>query len=867
MASLSFTALWPLALLAALPLIWWLRYRSTTNLSPRHLDAAMVLRAAAFALVVLALARPVWQAATRDVSVVYALDVSRSVAPTYIESALRWIREANRSQAPSTARYVAFADHAVLFDDLEQLPKLAVTADASAPAGALQQGATDIEAALDQALLGFDADQVKRLVLLTDGNQTRGDVWQVLPRLQAEGVRVYAFPATVRAQNDAWIEAIEAPNGVRRDEPVGISVRVVSQAQAQASVRLTSAGSELGRQHVRLRAGLNTVVFNTRIRQQGAVELQAEVKAEADTIADNDRLARSLWVAPRPRVLYAEGQSGSADYLREALTREGMEVKAIGPAELPTDAASLTGYDAVIVSDVPRSDADDARLRALESYVRDQGGSLIYASGESTYGKDGFSGTPLERVLPVEFKAQEKRKDLALVVCLDRSYSMKGRSMELAKAGARAALDILEEQHQFGVIAFDSQPHEVVPLAPVRSKRRAEDLIDRIQASGQTNIYTALAIAYRWLQNATPKSRHVILLSDGDTAPADFERLLKRMIDAHITVSTVAIGNAADRELMDKIAHWGKGRAYFTEDVSRVPQIFIEDTQNMTRATLIEEPFRPVVKHKIEALRGIDFAKAPMLGGFASTKLRDGAEVFLESESGAPILSRWQYGLGRSAAFASDVKNRWAAEWLRWDGYGKFWAQVTRDIMRRDTGEELRLGLRRDGDVVRVTLEAQTRDGAWQNELSPAVRVTQPGGGTELLQLRQRAPGSYGATLPSMSMPGSQPISFQLEAGGGIGREAARGTGAQRLYYPYSDEYRSLPPDMPLLHALAQQTGGKVAPTTQEIFATGRDRGHTQHALWPWLAAVALLLYLGDIALRRGLLAVVQRRLRRSTPS
>jgi Ca-activated chloride channel homolog len=506
---------------------------------------------------------------------------------------------------------------------------------------------------------------------------------------------------------------------------------------------------------------------------------------------------------------------------------------------------------------VPRGFADDTRLAALESYVRDLGGGLIYASGESTYGKDGFAGTALERVLPVEFKAQEKRKDLALVVCLDRSYSMKGRSMELAKAGARAALDILEEQHQFGVIAFDSQPHEIVALAPVRSKRRAEDLIDRIQASGQTNIYTALAVAYRWLQNATPKSRHVILLSDGDTAPADFERLLKRMIEAHITVSTVAIGSAADRELMDKIAHWGKGRAYFTEDVSKIPQIFVEDTQNMARATLIEEPFRPVVKHKIEALRGVDFTKAPLLGGFASTKLREGAEVFLESESGAPILSRWQYGLGRSAAFASDVKNRWAAQWLQWDGYGRFWAQLTRDIMRRDTGEELRFKVKRSGGSAHVTLQAQSRDGGWQNELSPSVRVTQLGGRSDVVRLLQRAPGLYEVKL-ALSMPGPEPVAFQLEPGGGIGREAARRAGLQRLYYPYPDEYRSLPPDVSLLQALAQQTGGRLAPTPEEVFAPGNDRGHAQHVLWPGFAAVALLLYLFDVALRRGAIAVVQ---------
>jgi hypothetical protein len=292
--------------------------------------------------------------------------------------------------------------------------------------------------------------------------------------------------------------------------------------------------------------------------------------------------------------------------------------------------------------------------------------------------------------------------------------------------------------------------------------------------------------------------------------------------------------------------------------VSKVPQIFIEDTQNIARATLIEEPFRPVVKHKIEALRGIDFARAPQLGGFASTKLRDGAEVFLTSESGAPILSRWQYGLGRSAAFASDVKNRWATEWLQWEGYGKFWSQLTRDIMRRDSGEELRLSVRRDGSSARVTLEAQTRDGSWQNALSPVVRAGQPGGASEVLRLRQTAPGSYAATFP-LAVPGSQPVSFQLEAGGGIGAEAARRAGVQRLYYPYPDEYRTLPPDLPLLRALTQQTGGKLGPSAAQVFDAGTDRGHTQRSLWPWLAAVALILYLIDVALRRGAIGWARR--------
>ena len=847
---LTFVSLWPLALLVLLPLIWWLGRRSATNLGARHLAAATALRALAFVLLLLALMQPVWLARTREVSVVYALDVSRSVAPDFVQSALQWIRSANREHAPASARYVVFGERPVLVDDLEQVSKVAVTSDAGAGRGAVQQGATNIELALDEALLAFDPDQIKRLVLLTDGNATNGNLWRELPRLKAAQVRLFAFPAGVRAQHDAWIESIEFPAGLRRDEPVAVVVRVASQGAARAAVRLTNGAVELGRRSARLDAGMNEIVFRTRLRESGAVDIAAEVKAEGDTLPDNDRLQQTAWVGPRARVLYAEGQSDSAGYLRGALKREGIDVKVVSGAELPQDASSLSAYDAVIISDVARAALDDQRMQALETYVRDQGGGLLYAAGETTYGQSGYSGSVLERVLPVEFKAQEKRKDLALVVCLDRSYSMKGRQMELAKAATRAALGLLDEQHQFGVIAFDSQPHETVPLQPVRSRRRAEDLIDRIQASGQTNIYPALAIAFRWLQNAEPKSRHVILLSDGDSAPADFERLVKRMVEAHISVSTVAVGHEADRELMSNIARWGKGRAYYAEDPSNVPQLFIEDTQNVSRATLIEEPFRPVVKHKIEALRGIDFAEAPMLRGFASTKAREGAEVFLESASGAPILTRWQYGLGRAVVFASDVKNRWAADWLQWDGYGTLWGQLVRDVMRRDMGEELRFSVRREGRDARITLDALTRAGGWQNRLTPVVRVSRPGRASATLRLRQTAPGGYAATV-ALGSAGAEPFGFELLSGGGISSAAAHQSGMRRLYFPYPDEYRSMAPATEVLRALAEQTGGKLAPKTDEIFAVGDDSGRSRHALWPVLAAAALAVYLLDIAVRR----------------
>jgi hypothetical protein len=388
-----------------------------------------------------------------------------------------------------------------------------------------------------------------------------------------------------------------------------------------------------------------------------------------------------------------------------------------------------------------------------------------------------------------------------------------------------------------------------VPLQSVRSRHHAEDLIDRIQAGGQTSIYPALAMALRWLEAAESPSRHVILLSDGDTAPGEFELLLRRMVAARISVSTVAVGPEADRELMSTIAAWGKGRAYFAADPDAVPQIFVEDTLNASRSTLVEEPVRVVVKRPVEALRTVDFASAPMLRGFAATKARDDAEVLLESASGAPLLVRWQYGLGRTVVFASDAKNRWAADWLQWSGYGKFWGQITRDVLRRHN-ESMRFNVTREGADAHIQLDTVSDEGNWRNGLAPVVRVRFPSGGEQTLPLHQNSPGAYAGTV-ALGTPESRPFSFELLPGGGIPPETARRIGLRRLYYSYPDESRSAPPNVELLRALAEATGGEVAPPTAQVFDPGGDRGHTRQELWPLFAAAALAAYLLDIAVRR----------------
>ena len=85
-------------------------------------------------------------------------------------------------------------------------------------------------------------------MLLTDGNQTEGDVWRVLPRLKQANVRVYPIPAKVRDDGDAWVDGIDVPRRLRSGEPVTVTVRVFSPCAKRARVSCSRIRQDRARQ-------------------------------------------------------------------------------------------------------------------------------------------------------------------------------------------------------------------------------------------------------------------------------------------------------------------------------------------------------------------------------------------------------------------------------------------------------------------------------------------------------------------------------------------------------------------------------------------------------------------------------------------
>lgn len=838
-AAIRFGAWWPLWLLLLVPVVWWLRRKTRVDTSPRQLRLSALARSLVIALLTLALMEPAIARSGEWLSVVYLVDVSQSVSPAAVQSAFDWIRRANAAGRPDHARYVPFGANAMALESLDELKTVRVAT--SSGAGGIDRSATNIERAIDAALESFSPHHLKHLVLLSDGNQNAGDARGAIARLRTQGVHVYAVPLQVRAAGDAWAEAIVSPADVPADEPFPLEVAVYSQRATQADVQVRSGEKTLGRRFVQLAPGLNRVVFQAAVKDEaGPLTVEAGVTAPSDPFAENNTIRSSMVVTGAPRVLYSEGHPESARYLQTALRMEGFAVTLLAPEQVPDSAAGLDRYDLVVLSDVPRSRLTARQMRALASYVEDLGGGFILAGGENTFGADGYSDTDVEKVLPVTFDAMKPRDAVAMVVVLDKSGSMGGTEIGYAKEAAKAPLRALRDTDSFGVVAFDSSYFWVVPIQAASNREQMTAAISRIAAGGETDVFPALEAAYVQLAASQSQVKHVILMSDGHTAADDFQSLVARMARAKITVSTVALGASADNVLLGRIADWGNGRKYYLTDASRVPEVFTDETERATGATLHERSFRPVVKKRVQAFTGIDLAGAPPLRGYVSTRAKETAEVLLESGRQDPLLARWQYGLGRTAAFTSDVKDRWAVDWLSWRGYAKFWSQLARDTMRKADDGDFDLRIVRDGDRARVTVDAVRRDGRFRDKLDAELRVVAPDRTIARVPVRQIGPGSYEAEA-RLDQQGS--YVFHLVADGA--------TRSRALPSSYPAEYRFYPPDTALLRALSEETDGRFEPDPREIFDRNGETATAVLPLWPFLAIAALALYLADIFLRR----------------
>ena len=273
--SIEFARWWPILGLVAAPFIWRLSQNSTLGSSPRHRAVAAAFRISVVALLVAALVEPVWYRSGKWMSVVYALDVSSSIDPAFVGTAIDWIASTNAEGDPAHAAFIAFGGSARAVPSVEGIRTVEVSNDGANRS--INQSVTNLEAAVTRAFRSFDSRYLKRLVLITDGNENAGNVSRVLGEAQKNEVRMFTLPATVRGAGDSWIEDIDLPDEIREQEPVTATVRVFSRVATTTTVALVGDDETLETREVSLEPGFNEVDFEVRLPAGGAGTLSGRL--------------------------------------------------------------------------------------------------------------------------------------------------------------------------------------------------------------------------------------------------------------------------------------------------------------------------------------------------------------------------------------------------------------------------------------------------------------------------------------------------------------------------------------------------------------------------------------------------------------
>ena len=724
---------------------------------------------------------------------------------------------------------IVFGGDAMVESSLSDEPDFTgVTAAVDASGSNLSQAIS-----LASALLPSDAQG--GIAVISDGLVDSADG----AGLRERDIPVNALKVDTGSAEDAQVTRVDVPDTAYQGQTVSISVTIHSTVQRDATLILLANGKSAATRDVSLSKGENTFVFRNVAAVSGVVTYEARIVMPGDGVPQNDRTGAYVAVQGAPSILIVEGQSGAGSELGKMLRAVGMEVETVLPASVSGSAAELRAFHGVAMVNVDADALSGDQLSALEAAVREMGVGLAVFGGDSSYALGNYRGSALERMLPVTIDVKNRMNlpSTALVLVIDKSGSMTDGQygvtrLDVAKEAACRALEVLTERDQAGVIAFDEAGKWVVPLAPVTDVAQMQNSIGTIRPGGGTAFYTPLAMAFEALSQASARHKHVIFLTDGEAADRGYDGLAEGMARAGITLTTVAVGDGADLEVMRRLAELGNGRAYAAGEFDNVPKIFTKETLLVAGTYVQNRTFTPVVTDASLT----DYPGFPTLDGYLATTERPLATVSLVSDREDPILAWWQYGAGCVLCWTSDVQGGWSRRFLDWDDAASFFGGLISHVLpagRQDGEMQLE-------DGVLCYTSKESIDGA---EVS--AQVIGPDGLSQTVELEQVAPTRYEAALET-GEAGAYAVQVRMRRDGET--IASLDGGA---VIPYAREYDQRVSDRGALEKLCDETGGAAVQSAANLLDFPRGNARTWRSLRIELLCAALALFLLDVAQQR----------------
>lgn len=808
----------------------------------KRIRTTLVVHGLVAVLLILALCQIKLRQASHEVNTVFVVDVSDSMrdykdqAAQFIMDALAVMPEDNYAGIVAfgaQARLEQFMTDKQLFDGFHSTPV---------------STATNMENALSTAMTLLDDSRSGRIVLITDGEVNEGDMTAMAPSINAGAVEVKVLKAQKEAAAEVYVDRLDVPEKISIGDTFAIEVNVVSNVSTDATLYLYQGRALKNTETVRLEPGDNHFVFNDTHTDSGLASYRVVVDAAADTQTVNNEYYAYTTIETAPKVLIIEGQAGMGSEFGRLMDAANVAWDVVTPAGTPESLDALLEYKSVITVDVHADDLKAGFMDTLETYVRDYGGGFIATGGENSFALGAYKDTPLERILPVsmDLEGEKEIPSMTMVMVIDHSGSMgdgDGRTtnLELAKSAALAALENLRGSDKIGVLGFSDDFTWNCPIMAASDIQKAQDGITAMNVTGGTSIYPALAEAVDALEKDDSALRHIILLTDGQDGFRDYANLLERIDKNNITLSTVSVGQSADEGLLTDLAKAGNGRYYHTDITTNLPRIFAKEVFLSAKAYLNNRDFVPAVSSNNTVITSVAAAGLPVLHGYVAATARDTADVLLVSDTSDPILATWQYGLGRTVAFTSDVKNMWTSGYAGWDMYTAFWKNIVGSTITADSSGDISGTALMDGSTPKITYT--TKDYSGDTQVSAL--CTSADGQSEEIILTPTSPGTFEGTLGGGGGTGVYSINIRQSDGGTVSH-----TLNTALAVPYSKEYR-FAENTADFDGFVTSVSGSYILGPDEVFDTQLQKVFAVRPLTAVFLVLAVMVFMADIILRR----------------
>jgi uncharacterized membrane protein len=852
--------------------------KSIGGLSQAKAYVTFTLRALVIAGLAIALAEPSWERRGEGLTLTAILDRSQSMPPVLKRSAFEFIRTAIADREPEDRVGCVIVSREA---SITQMPE--ATGDVTVGADDGDPTATDLAAGIELALAIAPQDTANRFIVASDGNETAGDLLAAAELARANGVPIDVLILEYGYDREVIFEHIVVPPRARQGQTARVRMVLHSQAAATGRVHLKVNGIALDLNGdaagealpVALTPGTNVFEQIVALDESGPHRFEAVYEpddAASDVIDQNNTAVGVTFVGGQGKILVVDDGVTDSAFLVQALQESGLTVEATAPGGLEGGLLFLSGYDAVILTNIPLWALGTEVDKALHAYVHDLGGGLVMIGGPQSFGAGGWIDSEVARALPVEMNPPDTRQmpsgALALVM----------HSCEMAQGNfwgqkvAEAAINALTRLDYVGIVEFNwgggGPGFEgcawAFPMQRLGDKAAALNATKTMQVGDMPAFEPSMNLALTGLLGTPAAQRHVIIISDGDPQ-APSAAMLQKYVDNKVTCTTVMVGGhgtGADRAKMQAVANKTGGTFYNVTNPKQLPQIFIKEAKIVSRSLIQDgDVYTPAVGGDLPGpTQG--FTAVPAIDGYVLTVARAGLAqtpiVIPTKESNDPLFANWNYGLGRAIAFTSSLERLWGSRWAGWERFRAFWEQAVRWVLRPSSPTNMHVDTRFQGDRAIIELEALDADASALNFVVANAVVLRPDLEREAVALQQTGPGRYRGEFRTEGAG-----AYLVNIGYATGAEGEKGNLQAAVTVPYAREFRSVRHDRNRLEQLAALTGGRVIdardPAMADLFARGDlEIPKSRKRMWDLLAIIAASVLLIDVAARRISIEVAQ---------